>query len=335
MDPLSTLSVDFIGAPVWAWALFAIVVVLLLAFDLGVLHRKAREIPVGESLLLSAGYIAAALLFGAFVWWSRGAADGMDYLTGYLIEKSLSLDNVFVISLIFGSLAVPREYQHRVLFYGILGVLLLRAVVIGLGAGLVSEFGWILYFFAAFLIFTGVKMLWAAADHEPDIAGGRIVTFLRRHLPLTDRLHGSAFVVRDASRKVGRYGWVATPLLLALLLVEFVDLVFALDSVPAILAITTDPYIVYTSNIFAVLGLRALYFALGATIHRFRYLKYALALILVFIGGKIIVSHAIGKVDPAISLGVTVALLAGGILFSLWKTARTPPAVAAPAAGEG
>lgn len=308
----------FLGQPLWAWLVFATIVVALLVFDLGVLHRKEREIPVGESLLLSAGYVAVAVVFGGFLWWQLGPKSGMDYFTGYLVEKSLSLDNVFVISLIFTALAVPRALQHRVLFYGILGVVVMRAIVIGFGTSLVAEFEWVLFLFGGFLILTGVKMLFTAEKTE-DMRNSRILRFLRSRLRITDGLRGRAFVVREADKR-GRLRWFATPLLLALAMVEIVDVVFAVDSVPAILAITTDPYIVYTSNIFAILGLRALYFALAASIHRFHYLKYALGLVLVFIGAKIFVNHFYGKLDSTISLAVTVALLAGGILFSLWKT---------------
>jgi tellurite resistance protein TerC len=220
-------------------------------------------------------------------------------------------------------LAIPRQYQHRVLFWGILGVIVLRALMIGLGATLVSQFSWILYLFGAFLIFTGIKM-WVIADHVPDIANNPLLKFLKRHLRMTDGLRGNHFWVREPDPASGRVVRLATPLLLALVLVEFVDLVFAVDSVPAIFAITTDPFIVYTSNIFAILGLRALYFALAAMIHRFRYLKYALALVLVFIGAKIFLVGIIGKIPPVISLSVTLGLIAGGVLVSLWKTRGQP-----------
>ncbi len=313
------LTADFMGKPAWVWLSFVGIVVALLAFDLGVLHKDDHEIGVRESLLLSAGYIGAALLFGAWVWWYLGAQSGMDYYTGFMIEKSLSMDNVFVIALIFGFFAIPRQYQHRVLFWGILGVIVLRALMIGLGATLVSQFSWVLYLFGAFLVVTGIKM-WFIADHQPDIANNPLLKFLKRHMRVTDGLRGNAFWVREADPATGRLERYATPLLLALVLVEFVDLVFAVDSVPAIFAITTDPFIVYTSNIFAILGLRALYFALAAMIHRFKYLKYALALVLVFIGSKIFLVGIIGKVPAVISLSVTFGLIAGGVLVSLWKT---------------
>ena len=329
MDYLpSFLLADFLGKAAWIWLAFFGMVAALLAFDLGVLHKDDQEIGVKESLLLSVGYISIALMFGVWVWWYLGAQSGMAYFTGFMIEKSLSMDNVFVIALIFGFFAIPRQYQHRVLFWGILGVIVLRAIMIGLGATLVSQFGWVLYVFGAFLVVTGVKM-WMLADHVPDIASNPLLKFLKRRMRVTTGLRGNAFWVRETDPATGRVERCATPLLLALILIEFVDLVFAVDSVPAIFAITTDPFIVYTSNIFAILGLRALYFALAAMIHRFKYLKYALALVLVFIGVKIFLVGFIGKFPPVISLSVTFGLIAGGVLFSLWKTRSDMPSTQA------
>jgi tellurite resistance protein TerC len=325
---LPLLATDFLGKPAWVWFVFIGVVVSLLAFDLGVLHKDDHEIGVRESLLLSAGYISAAILFGAWVWWFLGAQSGMDYYTGFLIEKSLSMDNVFVIALIFTFFAIPRQYQHRVLFWGILGVIVLRALMIGLGAALVSEFSWVLYLFGAFLVLTGIKMWWMV-DHVPDISTNPLLKFLKKRMRVTEQLRGNAFWVREADPATGKLARTATPLLLALVMIEFVDLVFAVDSVPAIFAITTDPFIIYTSNIFAILGLRALYFALAAMIHRFKYLKYALALVLVFIGTKIFLVGFIGKFPPAVSLGVTFGLIAGGVLVSMWKTRGQPDALEA------
>jgi tellurite resistance protein TerC len=320
---ISFLTADVLGKATWVWLVFVGIVATLLAFDLGVLHKDDREIGVRESLLLSAGYISVALAFGAWVWWYLGAQDGMAYFTGFMIEKSLSMDNVFVIALIFGFFAIPRQLQHRVLFWGILGVIVLRAIMIGLGATLVTQFGWVLYVFGAFLVFTGIKM-WMLADHVPDIAANPLLKFLKKHMRVTGALHGNAFWVRQPHPATGATVLWATPLLLALVLIEFVDLVFAVDSVPAIFAITTDPFIVYTSNIFAILGLRALYFALAAMIHRFKYLKYALALVLVFIGTKIFLVGFVGKFPPALSLAVTFGLIAGGVMVSLWKTRGQP-----------
>ncbi len=318
------LQTPLLGKAAWIWLVFAGVVLTLLALDLGVLHKDEREIEVKESLLLSAGYISVAVAFGAWVWWIMGAQAGTEYFTGFMIEKSLSMDNVFVIALIFSYFAIPRQYQHRVLFWGILGVIVLRAIMIALGAALIHQFSWILYVFGAFLVLTGIKM-WLVADHLPDIAGNPVLKFLRKRLKVTDRLHGNAFFVTQPDPLTGRAVRWATPLFLALCMVEIIDLVFAVDSVPAIFAITNDPFIVYTSNIFAILGLRALYFALAAMIHRFAYLKYALALVLVFIGSKIFLVGFIGKTPPAISLGVTFGLIAGGVLVSLWKTRHQTP----------
>ncbi len=326
-DLLGLLDVAVMGKPAWLWLVFATIVVVLLALDLGVLHRDDREIGVRESLALSGGYIAVSLAFGGWLWWTLGAQSGTEYLTGFLIEKSLSMDNVFVIAMIFSYFAIPRQYQHRVLFWGILGVIVLRAVMIALGAALISRFDWVLYVFGAFLVVTGVKM-WVMSDHSPDIANNPLLRLLRKYLRVTDGLHGNAFFVQRPDPASGAMVRWATPLFLALCLVEFVDLVFAVDSVPAIFAITSDPFIVYTSNIFAILGLRALYFALAAMVHRFRYLKYALALVLVFIGSKIFLVNIIGKIPPVFSLTVTVGLIAGGVLLSLWKTRGAPQAPA-------
>lgn len=317
------LQSPFLGQATWLWLIFIGVVVALLAFDLGVLHRDDHEIGIRESLWLSGGYISVATLFGGWLWWQLGAQSGIDYFTGFIVEKSLSMDNVFVIAMIFSFFAIPRQYQHRVLFWGILGAIVLRAVMIGLGAALVTQFSWVLYIFGAFLVITGIKMLSMSEDNAPDLANNALVRWLQRHLRVTPTLHGNTFFVRaphpTEGDKKGAVLW-ATPLFLALCMVEMADLIFAVDSVPAIFAITTDPFIVYTSNIFAILGLRALYFALAAMVHRFVYLKYALAMVLVFIGGKIFLVNLIGKIPSWVSLGVTMGLIAGGVLVSLWKT---------------
>jgi tellurite resistance protein TerC len=268
-----------------------------LAFDLGVLHKKDHEISVKESLWLSAFYIAVALLFGLGVWWYRGADDALLYYTGFLVEKSLSLDNVFVFALIFSFLGIPRLYEHRVLVWGILMALILRAV-----------------FFGAFLIYSGVKMLFANDDHGPDFENNRVYQWMKKRMNLTTEYRGHDFwFKKDGVRYF-------TPLFVALVLINFADIIFAVDSVPAILAITQDPFIVYTSNIFAILGLRALYFALSAMIHRFHYLKYALALILVLIGAKIVLMMIGIKLPAILTLGLTFGLIAGGVGYSLYKT---------------
>ena len=319
------LVLTFLGTPVWMWLTFIGVVIALLVLDLGVFHKTDHEIGVGESLRLSAFYITLGVLFSGFVWWQMDLESAKLYLTAFVVEKTLAMDNVFVIALIFSYFAIPRQYQHRVLFWGILGVIVLRGIMIGLGATLVAQYSWILYIFAAFLIFTGIKML-VTDDQHIDISQNPVLRFLKRRLNVTEGLRGSAFFVQEPDPKSGKLMRFATPLFLALVLVEIADLVFAVDSVPAVFAITTDPFIVYTSNIFAILGLRALYFALAAIIHRFHYLKYALAALLVFIGSKIFVADLLGweKFPANWSLMITFALLAAGVVFSLWKTRGQP-----------
>jgi len=318
---LEILLISWLGKPLWMWFAFLSLVIALLVLDLGVLHRKTREIGVRESLLMSAFYIALGLAFGGFVWWYLGPEPGMNYLTGFAVEKALAMDNVFVIAMIFGFFAVPRLYQHRVLFWGILGVIVLRAIMIGFGAAVISEFSWVLYIFAVFLIGTGIKMI-VFSDTEYDIAKNPVLRYMRRHFNVTDEHHGERFFVKKPDPKTGKLAWFMTPLFMALVLIEIADVIFAVDSVPAIFAITTDPFIVYTSNIFAILGLRALYFALAAMVHRFHYLKYALAVVLIFIGSKIFVADMLGlaKIPPVVSLTVTFGILTTGVLWSLWKT---------------
>ncbi len=310
----------FLGTPVWMWLLFVAIVLTLLILDLGVLNKTDHEIGIAESLKLSSIYISLGVAFAGFVWWQIGAEASKLYLTAFVVEKTLAMDNVFVIALIFAFFAIPRAYQHRVLFWGILGVIVLRGMMIGLGATLVAQYHWVLYIFAAFLVLTGIRMMFTG-EKEHDIGGNPVLRFLRRRMNVTDTLHGNSFFVRqpDADGRMVRY---ATPLFLALVLIEIADLVFAVDSVPAVFAITTDPFIVYTSNIFAILGLRALYFALAAILHRFEYLKYALSLLLVFIGSKIFVADLMGweKFPANWSLGITFTILTAGVVFSLWKT---------------
>ena len=322
MDFVTTLLfADWLTKPVWMWLLFFGIVITLLVVDLGLLHKDNHEIEVKESLLLSAVYIGLGLSFGAWVWWYLGSTSGMEYLTGFAIEKALAMDNVFVIAMIFSFFAVPRKYQHRVLFWGILGVIVLRAIMIGLGATIVGQFSWVLYIFALFLIVTGIKMIWFSGK-DYDVANNPVLAFMRRRFNVTDDHHGQDFFVKKPHPQTGKLVWFMTPLFLALILIEVADLIFAVDSVPAIFAITTDPFIVYTSNIFAILGLRALYFALAAMVHRFHYLKTALSIVLIFIGSKIFLAPLLGleKFPPAVSLGITFAILAGGVVYSLWKT---------------
>ncbi len=316
----------FLGTPLWLWLAFIGIVVALLAFDLGVLNKTDHEIDVAESLKLSAMYITLGVTFGGFVWWQFGPTSAAEYMTAFVVEKTLALDNVFVIALIFGYFAIPRQYQHRVLFWGILGVIVLRGVMIGLGAVLIAQYGWILYIFAAFLIFTGIKML-VTDEKAMDLNTNPVLKFMRKRFNVTPALHGNAFFVWQADPTTGKLSRYVTPLFLALILIEIADVVFAVDSIPAVFAITTDPFIVYTSNIFAILGLRALYFALAAVLHRFHYLKYALAILLVFIGSKVFVADLFGwlKFPASWSLGITLAILTTGVVYSLWRSKGEPP----------
>lgn len=334
------LTAAWLGMPLWVWLSFVAIVLVILALDLGLFHKEAHEVSLGESTVLAAGCLTLGFLFSAAVWWLyyQGAAQSLDpvvagapsanarawtawelYLTGWIVEVTLAFDNVFIMSMIFTYFAIPAKYQHRVLFYGILGVIVLRAIMIGLGAALISQFDWILYLFSAFLVFTGLKML-VMADQQPDIENNPVLKWMRGRMRITNDIDGQNFFVHRPDPASGRIVRWATPLFVALVLIEVADLIFAVDSVPAIFSITRDPFIVYTSNIFAILGLRSLYFVLSAMVHRFHYLKYALALVLVYVGGKIFLQQFIGKIPPQISLGVTVALLAGGIVYSLIKT---------------
>jgi tellurite resistance protein TerC len=323
---LDILFLLFLSKPLWMWLLFISIVLCLLAFDLGVLHKDDQEIGVAESLRMSAMYIVLGLSFSGFIWWQMGATATAQYMTAFVVEKTLALDNIFVIALIFSFFAIPREYQHRVLFWGILGVIVLRGIMIGLGATIVDQYHWVLYLFAAFLILTGIKMLFVA-DKEHKIEDNAMIRFLKRRLNVTEDLHGHSFFVKKLNPETGRMVRFATPLFLALIMIEIADLVFAVDSVPAVFTITTDPYLVYTSNIFAILGLRALYFALAAILHRFAYLKYALSVLLIFIGSKIFVADAMNweKFPPEWSLGITFTILGAGVAFSLWKTGSSSP----------
>ncbi len=322
------LFLTFLAKPLWLWLLFLTIVVALMVFDLGVLHRDDHELGVRESLKLSAFYIAIAVAFGGYIWWawSNGTlvtSDGTNpvasYFQGYIIEKVLSIDNVFVISLIFGYFAIPRKYQYRALVWGIIGVIILRGLMIAIGAELIAAYDWVTLVFAAFLAFTGLKML-VVPDSDPDLSQNPVVRFISTHMNVTNGLHGQKFFVRQPSPVTGKLMLYATPLFVALVVINFADLVFAVDSVPAIFLITTDTFIVYTANIMAILGLRALYFALAALVHRFHYLKYALAVVLIFIGLKGFYSYFFGKFDPYLSLAITIGIILVGIVYSLWKT---------------
>jgi tellurite resistance protein TerC len=318
----------FLSKPIWLWLMFLGIVITLMVFDLGVLHKDDHELGVAESLKLSAFYIFIAVLFGGYIWWawSNGTlvtSDGTNpvaaYFQGYIIEKVLSIDNVFVISLIFGYFAIPRKYQYRALVWGIIGVIVLRGIMIAIGAELISTYAWVTLVFAAFLAFTGIKML-VVPEGDMDVSKNPVVKFVSRHMNVTNELHGQRFFVRQPHPVTKKLVLFATPLFVALLVINFADLIFAVDSVPAIFLITTDTFIVYTANIMAILGLRALYFALAALVHRFHYLKYALAVVLIFIGLKGFYSYFFGKFDPYLSLAITIGIIVAGIVYSLWKT---------------
>jgi tellurite resistance protein TerC len=313
----------FEGA-IWLWIGFNLFVLLMLALDLGVFHRKAHVVSIKEATIWSVVWISLALLFnlGLYLFWgqispeseysSREAA--LAFFTGYLIEKSLSVDNIFVFVLIFTFFRVPAAYQHRVLFWGIIGALLMRGALIAVGATLLKEFHWIIYVFGAFLIFTGIRM--ALHRHEEmQLEQNPLIKFVRRIMPVTDTYEGDKFFLRRAGK------WIATPLFLVLLLVESTDLVFAVDSIPAIFAVTDDPFIVYTSNVFAILGLRSLYFLLAGVMHKFYYLKLGLSVVLVFVGIKMVMVD-LYKIPVGLSLGVIASILAISVIASLWRAQR-------------
>jgi tellurite resistance protein TerC len=304
------------------WGAFGAFVLAMLALDLGVFHRKDHEVGPREALAWSAVWVALALAFGGYVWIRHGSGSGLEYLTGYVIEKSLSVDNIFVFVVIFGALGIPPLYQHRVLFWGILSALALRGAMIAAGAALLERFHWIIYVFGGFLVLTGVKLLLqrGAAPHPEKSAAFR---FLRRIVPATPRFDGNRFFTAEDGKRL------ATPLFFALVLIEFTDVVFAVDSIPAIFAVTQDPYIVFTSNIFASLGLRSLYFLLAGVVEKFTYLKPSLAFVLVFVGVKMALVDVV-KVHPAVSLAIVLSILGVGVLASVARSRRgpVPPAVA-------
>ncbi|MEW6720847.1 MAG: TerC family protein [Thermodesulfobacteriota bacterium] len=336
---------------IWIWTGFIGFILLLLAIDLGVLHRESRAVTMKEALAWSVIWTVVGLAFALFVyfgyeqrWLGLGTAvdaidgaanDGREavlkYLTGYVIERSLSVDNVFVIAMIFSFFAVPAEYQHRVLFLGILGALVMRGAMIAMGVRLIAEFDWILYAFGALLILTALRMLFLK-EGETDLEKLVAIRLARRFLPITSRYHGEHFIVRDADAapaETGKAaGWMLTPLALALLLVETTDLVFAVDSIPAIFAITADPFLVFTSNVFAILGMRALYFALAGMMGKFRYLKASLAVVLLLVGGKMLAAHwlkaAFGKNVGLYLMIVIFLVLGAGIAASLARARRDP-----------
>lgn len=293
------------------WAGFTGLVVILLVLDLGVLNRRSHALTMREASLWSGGIVAMALGFGVFLWWLEGPQNALEYFTGYLIELSLSVDNLFVFLLIFQYFAVPAALQARVLKWGIMGALVMRAVMIAVGALLLAKFHWIIYVFGGILVLTGIRMLTMGADAQIEPEKNPVVRLARRLLPFTETYRENHFFVKEAAR------WVATPLFLVVLVVEWSDLVFAIDSIPAIFAITQDPFIVYSSNVFAILGLRALFFVLAGAMDRYHYLKPAVASILVFVGLKMAGSAWV-VVPTGASLGVIVGLLIAGIALSVW-----------------
>lgn len=304
-------------AEIWLWIGFNAFVLAMLALDLGVFHRQTHVVSLKESLGWTGVWVALALGFNVGVWYFAGADTALSFFTGYLIEKSLSVDNVFVFALLFSYFAVPPVYQHKVLFWGILGALIMRAMMIAAGAALIARFGWVIYIFGGFLILTGIKM---ALKRSEEIHPERnpVVRGFKRLMPVTSDYRGDRFFVREQGVRF------ATPLFVVLLLVEFTDLVFAVDSIPAIFAVTTDPFIVYTSNVFAILGLRSLYFALADVMDKFHHLKIGLGVVLAFVGVKMLLAHTAYKIDTLVSLAVVVAILAASTLTSLlWPR---PPA---------
>ncbi len=293
---------------------FTVFVAVALALDLGVFHRRAHVVGAREALGWTIVWVTLAVLFGIAIALTRGGETAIEYFTGYVIEYSLSVDNVFVFTLIFAAFAVPRHLQHRVLFWGVVGALGMRLVMILAGTALIAQYHWVLYVFGAFLVFTGIRMLIARGEIEAHPENNVLVRFARRHTRVTDGFHGQSFFVRTAA------GRAVTPLFLALLVVEFSDLVFAVDSIPAIFAVTTDPFVVFTSNAFAILGLRSLYFLLAEAAARFRYLKVGLAFILVFVGTKLLVADIL-KIPSLVSLGIVVTILGLAVGISLLRPA--------------
>lgn len=302
------------GTPMM-WGGFLLFVLLMLALDLGVFHKKAHVVSIKEATIWSIVWVVMASIFGGVVWSQMGPTPGLEFFTGYLIEKSLAVDNLFVFVAVFGYFAVPAVHQHRVLFWGVLGALVMRAIFIIGGAALLAQFHWIIYLFGAFLLFTGLKML-KTDDAPADPSQNVVLKIARKVLPTTDQMHGDKFFVKEAGK------WVATPLFLVLILIEVTDLVFAVDSIPAIFAVTRDPFLVFTSNIFAILGLRSMYFVLADVVHRFATLKIGLAFVLIFVGCKMALIDVV-KVPTMVSLGVIATLIGGSIAISLWRTRDT------------
>ena len=305
---------------IWGWVGFNVVVLAILALDLGVLHRKSEKVSLKEAAIWSGVWVALSLSFAFAVYRTLGKQSGLEFLTGYLIEYALSVDNIFVFVLIFSYFSVPEKYQHRVLFWGIIGALVLRGVMIVAGSALVARFSWTLYIFGAFLVFTGLKMALQKDEAVYNPEHDPVLRLSRRLMPVTTEYRGDKFFVREPDAS-GRMRTAATPLFIVLMIVDTTDIIFATDSIPAIFAVTRDPFIVYTSNICAVLGLRALYFLLANVVDKFVYLKLGLSLVLIFIGAKMLLEQLI-HIPILASLGVVGVVLATSILASL-KSPRT------------
>jgi tellurite resistance protein TerC len=310
----------------WPWIGFNVFVLAMLALDLGVFHRKAHVVSFREAVAWTIAWVSLAMIFNLGIWHYAGAQKALEFTTGYVIEYSLSVDNIFVFAMLFSYFAVPASYQHRVLFWGILGALIMRATMIGAGTVLITKFSWIIYVFGGFLILTGIKMI-VKQEEEMHPERNPVVRWFTRFMPVTSDYRGDKFFVRENGMRM------ATPLFVVLLLVEVSDIIFAVDSIPAIFAVTRDPFIVYTSNIFAILGLRSLYFALAGVLDKFHYLKIGLGVVLTFVGVKMLLGHTPWKIDTLVSLGVIVTILAGSIIVSLLrpKKIKFPPH---PAPGE-
>ncbi|HOO99432.1 MAG TPA: TerC family protein [Bacteroidales bacterium] len=295
---------------IYFWIGFHILIFLILALDLGVFSRKEHKVPLKEALIWVSAWVVLAILFNVFVYYEFGKTKALEFLTGYVIEYSLSVDNIFVFILIFTYFAVPEKYQHKILFWGILGALIMRGIFIFAGVALINRFHWIILIFGAFLVITGIRMLFQSETHV-DPEKNPVVRFARRFMPVTKELHGSRLFVREGGKLF------ATPLFLVLLVIESSDLIFAVDSIPAVLAISHDRFIVYTSNIFAILGLRSLYFAVNGIMGYFRYLKTGLAFVLAFVGFKMLASFFHFEIPILLSLGVITGILLLSILFSI------------------
>jgi tellurite resistance protein TerC len=310
----------------WGWIGFNTVVLAILALDLGVFHKKSERVGLREAGIWSAVFVTLSLAFAFLIYKTMGEQSGLEFLTGYLIEYALSVDNIFVFVLIFSYFKVPERYQHRVLFWGIIGALLLRGAMIGMGAALVQRFEWLLYIFGAFLVFTGFKMLFQKEESSYDPSKDPVFRLTRRLWPVTEEYHGDNFFVELPEGRSGKIRKHATPLFIVLIVLNTTDIVFATDSIPAIFAVTRDPFIIYTSNICAVLGLRALYFLLAGIMDKFRYLKTGLSLVLVFIGVKMLLEHYF-HLPISASLGVVGVILASSIFASLLRpqSVDTPP----------